>query len=344
MKMVIVLALLVHERCLVGESRRSRRFGCDRRMESVSCWLSAEAEDGLLTLKGVRTAAMMHLAMHDALNAIHREYAPYALQTDAPDADPDRRGIAGGLRGRGESVSEAVPRSGSSFSIALLARERRRADSAAVELGKAAAAAVSTAAKATSGTSRRSTAFIRWDPASTRSSASTAARPKASSSARAGRPSSRSRCRAPDQFRVGPPPAIGSPEYAAAFAEVKDVGSFASRTRTADQTHLAMWWKEFVEASHNRLARDLVTSDRLEAAPRGAAVRAAQHEHLRRLRERRSTASSSTTTGARTRRSTGRTRTAIRRPSSMRSGTTCTGTHTRFRRTRPRTARCAAPP
>jgi membrane-associated phospholipid phosphatase len=68
----------------------------------------------------------------------------------------------------------------------------------------------------------------------------------------------------PDQFRVAPPPAIDSKQYTAAFKEVKDVGSFASRTRTADQTHLAMWWKEFAEASHNRLARDLVLRDRLE--------------------------------------------------------------------------------
>ena len=49
---------------------------------------AAEAEDGFMTLKGVRTAAMMHLAMHDALSAIRHEYAPYALQADAPDADP----------------------------------------------------------------------------------------------------------------------------------------------------------------------------------------------------------------------------------------------------------------
>jgi len=31
---------------------------------------AAEAEDGFMTLKGVRTAAMMHLAMHAALSAI----------------------------------------------------------------------------------------------------------------------------------------------------------------------------------------------------------------------------------------------------------------------------------
>lgn len=32
----------------------------------------ADQEDGFLTLKGVRAAAMMHLAIHDALNAIDR--------------------------------------------------------------------------------------------------------------------------------------------------------------------------------------------------------------------------------------------------------------------------------
>ena len=80
----------------------------------------------------------------------------------------------------------------------------------------------------------------------------------------AGPPSSRSRWRAPISFVCGPPPAINSAQYVAAFEEVKEVGSFASRTRTADQAHLAMWWKEFAEASHNRLARNLVTLDRLE--------------------------------------------------------------------------------
>ncbi len=62
----------------------------------------------------------------------------------------------------------------------------------------------------------------------------------------------------PDQFRSPPPPAIDSEEYTRAFREVKEVGRFESTTRTADQTHLALWWKDFVEKSHNRLARQLV--------------------------------------------------------------------------------------
>ncbi|HSM61147.1 MAG TPA: vanadium-dependent haloperoxidase, partial [Longimicrobiales bacterium] len=67
----------------------------------------------------------------------------------------------------------------------------------------------------------------------------------------------------PSQLRVGPPPDVASEAYTRAFHEVKEVGSRDSATRTADQTHLAMWWKEFVEKSHNRLARELVAAEGL---------------------------------------------------------------------------------
>ncbi|HEX7947909.1 MAG TPA: PEPxxWA-CTERM sorting domain-containing protein, partial [Phenylobacterium sp.] len=45
-----------------------------------------------------------------------------------------------------------------------------------------------------------------------------------------------------DQFRPGPPPAIGSVAYAAAYNEVMAVGSATSATRTADQTASAQFW------------------------------------------------------------------------------------------------------
>ena len=54
--------------------------------------------------------------------------------------------------------------------------------------------------------------------------------------------------KSPAQFRSPPPPAINSAEYTRAFDEVRTVGRFNSRTRTADQTHLAFWWKEFAES------------------------------------------------------------------------------------------------
>src|SRR6266545_7867225 len=48
----------------------------------------AFAEDQFLTFKGVRAHAMMHIAMHDALNAIHPIYRQYACKCTDYFADP----------------------------------------------------------------------------------------------------------------------------------------------------------------------------------------------------------------------------------------------------------------
>jgi membrane-associated phospholipid phosphatase len=68
---------------------------------------------------------------------------------------------------------------------------------------------------------------------------------------------------APDQFRSPPTPSIDGEEYARHFNEVKEVGGRTSGRRTPGQAHFAMWWKEFVEKSHNRLARELAVADSL---------------------------------------------------------------------------------
>ena len=46
------------------------------------------------------------------------------------------------------------------------------------------------------------------------------------------------------QFRPPAPPALDSAEYAAAFNEVKSLGRVDSTTRTADQTQIALFWKD----------------------------------------------------------------------------------------------------
>jgi hypothetical protein len=43
-------------------------------------------------------------------------------------------------------------------------------------------------------------------------------------------------------FRPGPPPALTSAQYTAAFDEVKQIGSATSSTRTQDQTQIANFW------------------------------------------------------------------------------------------------------
>jgi hypothetical protein len=66
----------------------------------------------------------------------------------------------------------------------------------------------------------------------------------------------------PAQFRPAPPPALNTSAYAAAYNEVKDLGRFNSSVRTLDQSRLAIWWMEFAENSVNRLARELATERR----------------------------------------------------------------------------------
>ena len=64
-----------------------------------------------------------------------------------------------------------------------------------------------------------------------------------------------------DQFRPVPPPALNSDNYAAAFNEVKEVGFVDSKTRTADQTFFGKYWYETSETGWNRIAR-VIAEDR----------------------------------------------------------------------------------
>lgn len=57
------------------------------------------------------------------------------------------------------------------------------------------------------------------------------------------------------QFRSPPPPALDSKAYAVSFNEVKAFGGRNSLSRTADQTIYAHWWAEFAEHSWNRIGR-----------------------------------------------------------------------------------------
>jgi len=70
------------------------------------------------------------------------------------------------------------------------------------------------------------------------------------------------------QFRPGPPPALTSPEYAAAFNETKAVGSANSSTRTADQTQVGLIWR-LPLTNHqvwNRIAQDVAEERGLSLA------------------------------------------------------------------------------
>lgn len=64
------------------------------------------------------------------------------------------------------------------------------------------------------------------------------------------------------QFRPDGPPALDSAEYAGEFNQVKELGSFNSTTRTAEQTEIALFWADglgtFTPAGHwNQIAESV---------------------------------------------------------------------------------------
>jgi hypothetical protein len=68
------------------------------------------------------------------------------------------------------------------------------------------------------------------------------------------------------QFRTPGPYALDSADYAADVNEVKEIGALNSATRTAQQTHAAVFWQSNPSAGWNGLARRLVDSRGLDVS------------------------------------------------------------------------------
>jgi hypothetical protein len=69
--------------------------------------------------------------------------------------------------------------------------------------------------------------------------------------------------RSASQFRSDGPYKLTSRKYAREFEEVKSVGSATSTTRTADQTHSALYWMENPPRTWNRIINSLSASNGL---------------------------------------------------------------------------------
>ncbi len=213
----------------------------------------AFAEDSFLTFKGQRAFSMMHLAMHDALNAIEPRYTRYACTAGRTAADP----AAAATQAAYEVLVSLYPDRKSTLDSTLArwmdpipagVRKTR-----AVELGRTCASAILSLREGDG-----------WDFAGTYAFSDAPGRYRTTGTwdgfmfqpgFRYARPFALA---SPDQFRPPPPPEVTSAGYAEAYAEVKAQGSATSTARTDDQTGYAVWWMEFAEGSVNRLARELV--------------------------------------------------------------------------------------
>jgi hypothetical protein len=213
----------------------------------------ATAEDGFQTFKGQRALAMMHLAVHDALQAVVPVYAPFAYEAAEPDADP----VVAAARAAHDVLLAAYPDRQADVDAALAGWLDGVADGAAQSLGEevgAESAQAIIALRMADGWDAPGTYAFEEGPGEYRTTP-----PWDGFTLQPGfRHATPFSVEDPASFRPPAPPALASPAYAQAVAEVQAQGDSMSAARTADETGYAVWWMEYSESLVGRLARGLL--------------------------------------------------------------------------------------
>ena len=202
-----------------------------------------------------REMAMVHLAIHDALNSIRPRYARYAPGPRAPAGASPEAAIAAAAR---TVLLATVPGQAAAierdYRRALAGIPDGRARAQGLRAGEAAAQRI-LALRADDGADRADRPFLVpaapgvWEPT----------------------PPARRRALLPDWAKVrpfllhdpaqvlpAPPPALASARYARDYAEVAMLGGRTSVARTAWQAATARFWSGNVGGSWNEIARDVV--------------------------------------------------------------------------------------
>jgi hypothetical protein len=211
---------------------------------------------------------MMHVAIHDALNAIDRRSRPYAFDMQADRALLRCRSCCGGTRCPGpligqlplELVTQACIDAGvasveADYTAALAAIPDNQAKAQGIAVGQAAAAAI-LALRAADGAVGP---FLNFScPQDTNPGEYQCTPGTPFIAFEVWENVTPFVLNHSSQFRPGPPYAVNTKKYTADFNEVKSLGGDGISTpsaRTADQTEIALFWWESSPLKWNRIAR-----------------------------------------------------------------------------------------
>ena len=201
-----------------------------------------------------RNKAMMHIAMHDALNAIVPTYEQYAYHSQEwNSADP----FAAAASAAHAVLKASFPGNDAMLDAKLAASLSNITDGTAktqgIELGVAAANAI-LALRA------GDNAFqvpVEPVPVSTVPGVYNAVPPNDFMYGSGWAKMQLFSLKSQDQFRPLPPPSLNLPTYARDVNEVKAFGEKNSSVRTAEQSSLAKFWYELSDIGWNRIARNM---------------------------------------------------------------------------------------
>lgn len=213
-------------------------------------------------LQATRVLTMMHVAMHDAVNAVTSEYERYAFTGHDSHANPTAAAAAAAHR----VLSHRFPAQQSDLDARLAeslqrlpkgSRERR-----GIALGRAAGEAI---------WNRRlndgSDQFGEYTPGTDPGRWQYTPPFEGIIFVPAWRFVTPWTLDRADQFRVPEaPPALASAQYALEYNEVKGIGDLHSVTRTADQTAYGRFWYEASDIGWNRITRIVAVDQDLDLA------------------------------------------------------------------------------
>lgn len=242
--------------------------------------LAVAAIGGQNGIVQTRTLAMVHAAIHDALNTVDPRYERYAYDGPILPGGAPEAAIAAALH---DVLAGVIPNFGTAMqqADALLAADNDYAASLAeiadgvskadgITAGQGAAAAILAARTGDGAT----VANIPYDPPAgpgfwqPTPNPTPANPPGVPSFLPANLPGWRNvtpfALNDATQFRPDRPPSLDSAEYAADYNEVRSIGAQFSATRTVEQSEIARFWYEGSQAGWNRIARTVAMNGGLD--------------------------------------------------------------------------------
>ena len=212
------------------------------------------------SLMAAKINAMVHIAMHDAINAIQPKYETYAF--DGKNAHADA--IAAAASAAHTVLLHEIPTSkgmlDSALQQTLAGIPEGIAKTQGIKLGKQAGDAIITN-RENDGSAANPVVPV---PPTTVAGVYQAVPPFNFYFAPFWEDVKLFGLERKDQFRCTPPPALHSDAYTVAFNEVKEKGKKNSTVRTPDETAYAAYWYEFSEAGWNRVARTVASKKKLD--------------------------------------------------------------------------------
>ncbi len=279
----VVVGLLIASAIVVPQAAGSN-VGADPAANPVIAWNEVAGDAALVCLAPTnnplhesRMYAMMHAAVHDAVNAIDRRSQPYAFEgTAAPDAAVDAAVAAAAHDvlvptllaipapfppACGQAAAAMVE---AEYTAAVNAMPDGAAKAAGLAVGQQAAAAI-LALRANDGSD---TPLIVTDmPQGTEPGEYRFTPGTPFQFAPGWADVAPFVLRASSQYRASSPYKVTSKKYAEDYDEVKSLGGDGVTTpsaRTSEQTQIALFWVESSPLQWNRIARTVATSTGLD--------------------------------------------------------------------------------